>query len=111
MHPPPPPSSLLLPENLRAGGSWVTPAIQFPRKNLDARSRTPAGPPPGTVVHPSLLVTAGAIAAIAAAAATPDGGGAADGDGSGGVCAEEGENRKDVEQRQEGAGVAMNCGR
>ncbi|CAN0440331.1 unnamed protein product, partial [Hapterophycus canaliculatus] len=35
-------------------GSWITPAIQFPRKNLDARSRVSAGPPPGTVVHPSL---------------------------------------------------------
>ncbi|CAM9600877.1 unnamed protein product [Scytosiphon promiscuus] len=35
-------------------GSWITPAIQFPRKNLDARSRVAAGPPPGTVLHPSL---------------------------------------------------------
>ncbi|CAN0066801.1 unnamed protein product [Ascophyllum nodosum] len=36
-------------------GSWVTPAIQFPKKNLDVRSAAPLGPPPGTVVHASVL--------------------------------------------------------
>ena len=39
-----------------AGGSWVTPALQFPRKNLDLRSTAPARTAPGTVVHRSLLL-------------------------------------------------------
>lgn len=38
-------------------GSWVTPAIQFAKKNLDSRSAAPAGPPPGTVLHSSLVST------------------------------------------------------
>ncbi|CAM9565590.1 unnamed protein product [Ectocarpus fasciculatus] len=74
-------------------GSWITPAIQFPRKNLDARRRVSAGPPPGTVVHPSLLAACGGAAdgdgapcdlattAAAAAAAAPAGAIACDGGG------------------------------
>eukprot|EP00752_Nemacystus_decipiens_P014662 g13059.t1 len=70
-------------------GSWVTPAIQFPRKNLDARSRVAAGPPPGTVLHPSLRVSNGAaIAADSAASSSNDAvAGGSDGAGAGGGAA------------------------
>lgn len=50
-------------DRVHAGGSWITPAIQFPRKNLDARSRVSAGPPPGAVLHPSLRGPVGATPA------------------------------------------------
>eukprot|EP00903_Cladosiphon_okamuranus_P016286 g15018.t1 len=63
-------------------GSWVTPAIQFPRKNLDARSRVAAGPPPGTVLHPSLRVPNGAAAVPNSTAAPSDGVGGAAGGGA-----------------------------
>lgn len=33
----------------------MTPAIQFPKKGLDVRFNSPVGPPPGTVIHASLL--------------------------------------------------------
>ncbi|CAM9259897.1 unnamed protein product [Ectocarpus sp. 12 AP-2014] len=51
-------------------GSWITPAIQFPRKNLDARPRVSTGPPPGTVVHSSLLAAGGGATITAALGAT-----------------------------------------
>lgn len=33
----------------------MTPAIQFPKKNLDVQSAGTSGPPTGTVIHASLL--------------------------------------------------------
>ncbi|CAM9298648.1 unnamed protein product [Choristocarpus tenellus] len=35
-------------------GTWVTPAIQFPKSRVDERQSGMTGPPPGTVVHASL---------------------------------------------------------
>lgn len=97
--PPCPPHSRL---QQTEGGSWITPAIQFPRKNLDARTRVAAGPPPGTVVHPSLLVSNGATMAADSAGIASDG--AVGGGGGGGSNAGAGACGVEVSGKQEEAG-------
>lgn len=114
------------------GGSWITPAIQFPRKNLDVRFATPVGPAPGTVLHSSLVsdgrdhdakapaqikTVDGVGADPEAAAATPvvlyHSGGQTVGENSEGVHSDGGSGgpreSEEEDDEEEATGVAMNA--
>jgi hypothetical protein len=53
----------------RTGGTWITPAIQFPKSKVDQKVHLPVGAAcPGAVLHPSVIAAAAPAAAVAQAA-------------------------------------------
>jgi hypothetical protein len=55
------------------GGTWITPAIQFPKSKVDQKVHLPVGAAcPGAVLHASVVAPAAAAAAAAAAADDDD---------------------------------------